>query len=325
MTAWLATSPAAAPPTPSATAASRGLANTLSSLLARRPGVAPRRRLQPTRPYPGTVAVPHLPPRPVGVSAPGSRRAGACPRPGGLSSDERAVERGDAVGEPAQARAAGRVGAADAVVGDLDGHAPVRPPDRHAWRASRARTWRRWRAPRRRRSRRRSRPAPGSRSRPSASTVTGTGARATSACSAGSSPRSVSTAGWMPRASSRSSARLVCSSSCARSSSAASSASPSARVARRAQQQRERDEPRLRAVVQVALEPPALGVAGLDEPRARGAQLLQARAQLGVELRDVAAQQAAEERERQQRGRDERGPPGGVAGAGARRSSRAGT
>jgi hypothetical protein len=35
ITARLATSPAAAPPTPSATAASRGLAKTASSLLAR--------------------------------------------------------------------------------------------------------------------------------------------------------------------------------------------------------------------------------------------------------------------------------------------------
>src|SRR6187551_2880463 len=34
---------------------------------------------------------------------------------------ERAVERGDPVLEPAQARAAARVGPADAVVGDLDG------------------------------------------------------------------------------------------------------------------------------------------------------------------------------------------------------------
>ena len=37
MSARLATSPAAAPPTPSATAARRGLANTASSLLGRRP------------------------------------------------------------------------------------------------------------------------------------------------------------------------------------------------------------------------------------------------------------------------------------------------
>ena len=39
------------------------------------------------------------------------------------------------------------------------------------------------------------------------------------------------------------------------------------------QLQRERDEPLLRAVVQVALEPPALGVAGRDDALARGLQL----------------------------------------------------
>ena len=38
--------------------------------------------------------------------------------------------------------------------------------------------------------------------------------------------------------------------------------------------QRERDEPLLRAVVQVALEPPPLGVARLDDARARPAQLV---------------------------------------------------
>ena len=43
---------------------------------------------------------------------------------------ERAVERGDAVGEPAQPGAARGVGAADAVVGDLDRHAAVRAADR---------------------------------------------------------------------------------------------------------------------------------------------------------------------------------------------------
>ena len=53
--------------------------------------------------------------------------------------------------------------------------------------------------------------------------------------------------------------------------------------AAQAQVERERDEPRLRAVVEVALEPAALGVAGLDDPRARRAQLDDVGAQLGVE------------------------------------------
>ena len=47
--------------------------------------------------------------------------------------------------------------------------------------------------------------------------------------------------------------------------------------------QRQRDEPLLGAVVQVALQPPALLRAGLDDPGARGAQLLDAGAQLGLQ------------------------------------------
>ena len=60
------------------------------------------------------------------------------------------------------------------------------------------------------------------------------------------------------------------------------------RVARRApageaELRPERDHPRLRAVVQVALEPPALVVPRAHEPRPRGPQLLDPRAQLGGE------------------------------------------
>ena len=50
---------------------------------------------------------------------------------------------------------------------------------------------------------------------------------------------------------------------------------------REPQRERERDEPLLRAVVQVPLEPAALVVAGLDDPRARGAQLRLLRLALG--------------------------------------------
>jgi len=82
---------------------------------------------------------------------------------------------------------------------------------------------------------------------------------------------------------------------------------------RGAQQEREADQPRLRAVVQVALEPSPLGVARLHEPRSGRAQLLDPGLQLGVEVGDVAAQQATEERERHQARRDERRPPRGVA------------
>ena len=49
------------------------------------------------------------------------------------------------------------------------------------------------------------------------------------------------------------------------------------------ERQRERHEPLLRAVVEVALEPPTLGVGGLDEPRPGRAQLLEARAQLRLQ------------------------------------------
>ena len=50
------------------------------------------------------------------------------PAPGGLSSDERAVERRHAVGQSAQPGATRRVGAADAVVRDLDGDVAVEAP-----------------------------------------------------------------------------------------------------------------------------------------------------------------------------------------------------
>ena len=122
----------------------------------------------------------------------------------------------------------------------------------------------------------------------------------------------------MPRASSRSSARLVCSSSWARSSSGPELVVRGRAHARRPQHQRERDEARLRAVVEVALEAPPRGVARRHEPRARRPQLLHALLQLRVEMRDVAAQQSAQERERHQPGGDERRPPGGVARAGPR-------
>ena len=51
----------------------------------------------------------------------------------------------------------------------------------------------------------------------------------------------------------------------------------------KAQREREPDEPLLGAVVEVALEPPALGVAGLDDAGARRAQLLELRAHLGLQ------------------------------------------
>ena len=94
--------------------------------------------------------------------------------------------------------------------------------------------------------------------------------------SAARRPRSVSTAGWMPRASSRSSSSAWASSSLAPTSSSPAQRpgrSPTFACASRSAE-RERDQPLLRAVVEVALEPPPLVVAGRDDPRARGAQLL---------------------------------------------------
>ena len=123
-----------------------------------------------------------------------------------LATSRLAVERPDAVGEPAQPRPAARIGAADAVVGDLD-HDAARPragPGRSPRRP--ARTWPRWSGTRPRRSRP---PPPRGRQprrRVTSSTVPGTGARAASSSSAAASPRSVRIAGWMPRARSRSSA-----------------------------------------------------------------------------------------------------------------------
>ena len=47
--------------------------------------------------------------------------------------------------------------------------------------------------------------------------------------------------------------------------------------------QRQRHEPRLRAVMEIAFDAPPLAVGRLDQSRSRGTQLDEARAQLGVE------------------------------------------
>ena len=115
---------------------------------------------------------------------------------------------------------------------------------------------------------------------------TGTGARSASAEIAGARPRSVSTAGWMPRASSRSSADASASSLPRRS----RNGRRGVRVlldarARHPHLERQRDEPLLRAVVQVALDLAAGRVGGLDDARARRAHLL------GAGLLDLALAQ----------------------------------
>ena len=64
---------------------------------------------------------------------------------------------------------------------------------------------------------------------------------------------------------------------------------------RQAQRERERDEPLLGAVVQVPLEPAALGVGGLDEARARALQLGELHLQLP--LQPVSLQRQTRSRE----------------------------
>ena len=94
----------------------------------------------------------------------------------------------------------------------------------------------------------------------------------------------MSTAGWMPRASSRSSSRA------ARSSAVGLGEELGGAVRLRAelragelQREPEREQPLLRAVVEVALEPPPLLVAGADDAGSRGAQLGELRAQLRLQ------------------------------------------
>ena len=125
---------------------------------------------------------------------------------------EPAVERVDAVAQAAQAAAGRRVRAADAVVADLDAE-PVVLDREHDGCAARVRVLRhvRERLGRDEVGRRLDRAADGHAG--TSLTETGTGARLASASSAAPSPRSLSSAGWMPRASSRSSLTACCASS----------------------------------------------------------------------------------------------------------------
>ena len=82
----------------------------------------------------------------------------------------------------------------------------------------------------------------------------------------------------MPRASSRSSASAVAS----RAESSSICRVLQARL-EHPQVERERDELLLRAVVEVALDPPPRRVARLDDPQPRDPQLLHARLQVGLQ------------------------------------------
>ena len=220
----------------------------------------------------------------IGPRAPRAQQTGswartAVPSPAGLADHEPAAERLDAVGEAAQPRAAALVGAADAVVDDLDRARGRRCARRARAPARPARTWPRWSAPRRRRSRPRPRPSRAGARRAGRRPSTGSGARSATASIAAHRPWSVSTAGCSPRASSRSSSSASASSSPAPSSIARSAGIVGHAAGRHAHGQRRRDQPLLGAVVEVALQAPALGVAGLDDAHARGGELL---ARLGV-------------------------------------------
>ena len=109
---------------------------------------------------------------------------------------------------------------------------------------------------------------------------TGTGAREASAFSAASSPRSLSTVGWRPPASSRSSliASWASSRACATSGIALAGSVCEPRLGE-AQGQCEGDQALLRAVVEVALDAPALRVGGVDDALPGVAQVIDALAQ----------------------------------------------
>ena len=119
----------------------------------------------------------------------------------------------------------------------------------------------------------------GSRSSGSATwSATGTAARWASARSACSRPRSLRTAGCSPRARSRSSARPARSSSSAAESRRARVVGQLAvRREPHLQSQRDRDEPLLGTVVEIALDVAACAVGSVEDARARRADLGQLR------------------------------------------------
>ena len=81
----------------------------------------------------------------------------------------------------------------------------------------------------------------------------------------------------MPAARSRSSPTAACALANALSTSSRARPILLEALARELQLDHQRDQPLLRAVVEVAAEPAALGVTGLHQPRARRAQRLQPR------------------------------------------------
>ena len=103
----------------------------------------------------------------------------------------------------------------------------------------------------------------------------GMGNRATPDSTAATSPLSLSTGGWMPRASSRRSVSVSRAWSCSSASSSGGELAALQAVAGEPEPRDLRDDVLLDAVVQVALEPAALVVLRGDEPLARGGQLVE--------------------------------------------------
>ena len=124
----------------------------------------------------------------------------------------------------------------------------------------------------------------GSGSRPAISMSTRTGApRADKSSSAAARPRSTRIAGRMPWLSSRSSSSAASARRAPR-----AARPPGAPIARelglgQAERHRDRHEPLLRPVVEIALDPPPLGLGGLHQARPRRLQLGEAREQVGAQ------------------------------------------
>ena len=196
------------------------------------------------------------------------------PSPGRALDAQAPVERLDPVGETAQAGAAGGVRAADAVVRDLDDRVPV-ATSRCTGDASRARTSRRSRAPRRRRRRPPPRPDRADAGSGSSSSSTGNGRALGQRLERRREPAigEDRPGGCRARALAAPGARARARRPHRRGSSSAPRVRSRACL-REPEGERERDEPLLRAVVEVPLEPPPLGVARLDEPHARAAELV---------------------------------------------------